>query len=147
MGVGGRGRGRVHAIVTPACCNDRHSYACLRACVLACVCVCVCAVCWVVPAGPQEKDVWFRAHVGGGILQMAQALMLTPTLQTSAASDRLLLSYPVSMGSSVPSAVSYGTGAGETPRPHCEPTHTPGTQVAAGPRKGVCPCVFLQHSR
>ena len=55
--------------------------------------------------GPEEKDVWFRAHLGGGILQMAQALIFTP--HAAPVADHILLSLPVSAGSSVPSSVSY----------------------------------------
>ena len=58
--------------------------------------------------GPHETDVWFRIHVGGGILQMALAAMLTP--RGPATSDHLLLAYPLSLGASVPSAVLYKPG-------------------------------------
>ena len=38
---------------------------------------------------------------------MAQALIFTPHSAPAHATDRLLLSYPIGMGSSVPSTVSY----------------------------------------
>lgn len=56
--------------------------------------------------GPKEKDVWFRIHITS-ILQMAQALIFTP--HAAPVTDHILLSLPVSVGSSVPSAVSYGS--------------------------------------
>lgn len=58
--------------------------------------------------GPGELDVWFRIHLGGGLLQMLQAMMLAPTGKPQA--DHLLLSFPVSLGATVPTSVEYGLG-------------------------------------
>jgi hypothetical protein len=61
--------------------------------------------------GPDEKDVWFRIHVGGGILQMVQALMFTAN-SPPPADNHMLLSYPLSIGSTVPTALELAGKGG-----------------------------------
>jgi hypothetical protein len=58
--------------------------------------------------GPGELDVWFRIHLGGGLLQMMQAMMLAPMGKPTA--DHLLFSFPVGLGAAVPTAVRYSPG-------------------------------------
>ena len=58
--------------------------------------------------GPGELDVWFRIHLGGGLLQMMQAMMFVPVGKPTA--NHLLVSYPIGVGgASVPTAVEIGT--------------------------------------